>query len=165
MMIGKNLREVAHLDDQGGHPEREPDGEEHLDHDQQRHPHGLDVRDKAIEDEEQHERDPRQDGVHRGHQDGLERKALPRELRLAHQVVVGQQRGAPGAQRLGEEGPGQDPDEGEDRVRDPGGMPNALVREKMMVKMPSMAIGAISAQSTPRVACLYWARMSRSARV
>ena len=47
----------------------------------------------------------------------------------------------------------------------PAGIPNALVREKMMMKMPSMAIGAIRAQASPRVACLYWARMSRSASV
>ena len=45
------------------------------------------------------------------------------------------------------------------------GIPNALVREKMIMKMPSMASGAIRAQSSPRVACLYWARMSRSASV
>ena len=80
---GEHLREVAHLDDQGGHPEREPDGEQQLDQDQQRHPHRRGVRDEAIEDEEQHQRDPRQDGVHRVHQNGLERKALPRELGLA----------------------------------------------------------------------------------
>ena len=47
----------------------------------------------------------------------------------------------------------------------PGGTPNDFVREKMMMKMPSIASGAIRAQSIPRVACLYWARMSRSANV
>ena len=32
----------------------------------------------------------------------------------------------------------------------PGGIPNALVREKMRMKMPSMATGAIRAQSQPQ---------------
>ena len=39
------------------------------------------------------------------------------------------------------------------------------VREKTMVKMPSMATGKMRAQRKPSVACLYCARRSRSARV
>ncbi len=34
-----------------------------------------------------------------------------------------------------------------------------------MMKIPSMAIGAIRAHASPKVACLYWARISRSASV
>ena len=47
----------------------------------------------------------------------------------------------------------------------PGGTPSCFVCEKMMMKMPSMASGAMRAQASPSVACLYWARMSRSAKV
>ena len=47
-----------------------------------------------------------------------------------------------------------------------GALDNLYMHNNTRVEVAeSMAKGAISAQSTPSVACLYWARMSRSASV
>ena len=42
---------------------------------------------------------------------------------------------------------------------------NCLTRENTTMKITKVATGARTAQSTPNVACLYWARKSRSASV
>src|SRR5580704_12369283 len=42
---------------------------------------------------------------------------------------------------------------------------NCLTRENTTMKIAKVATGARTAHSTPNVACLYWARKSRSASV